>query len=104
MPRTFARPLLENELQIASEFEFESGFEIEVEYFAIFRALAKKNGEALTVKETPLPALYESLKARYGFPLEQASVHVAVNDSYAAWDTVLRAGDRVVFIPPVAGG
>ena len=92
---------MENRLQIASESE---NLEIEVEYFAIFRALAKKNGEALTVERADLPALYESLKSRYGFPLERASVHVAVNDSYAAWDTVLRAGDRVVFSPPVAGG
>ena len=100
-----------DDLQIASEIESEdllapgsTSFEIEVEYFAIFRALAKKNHETLTLEDATLPALYESLKARYGFPLERASVHVAINDAYAAWDAPVRAGDRVVFIPPVAGG
>jgi molybdopterin converting factor small subunit len=78
--------------------------EIEIEYFAIFRALAKKNGESAALEASSLPDLYETLRARYGFPLERASVHVAVNDAYAAWDTELRSGDRVVFIPPVAGG
>jgi molybdopterin converting factor small subunit len=29
---------------------------------------------------------------------------VAVNDEFRDWDTPLAAGDRVVFIPPVAGG
>lgn len=77
---------------------------IEIEYFAIFRALAKKNGEALALEAAGLPALYETLRARYGFPLERGSVHVAVNDAYVGWDAPLRAGDRVVFIPPVAGG
>jgi molybdopterin converting factor small subunit len=29
---------------------------------------------------------------------------VAVNDEFRDWDAVLADGDRVVFIPPVAGG
>jgi molybdopterin synthase sulfur carrier subunit len=29
---------------------------------------------------------------------------VAVNEEFAAWDQPLAGGDRVVFIPPVAGG
>jgi len=29
---------------------------------------------------------------------------VAVNEEFAAWDRELADGDRVVFIPPVAGG
>jgi len=29
---------------------------------------------------------------------------VAVNEEFAAWDRPLADGDRVVFIPPVAGG
>jgi molybdopterin converting factor small subunit len=31
-------------------------------------------------------------------------LRVAVNDEFADWSRPLVAGDRVVFIPPVAGG
>jgi molybdopterin converting factor subunit 1 len=33
-----------------------------------------------------------------------ASLRVAVNGAYAAWDDPVRAGDEVAIIPPVAGG
>ena len=81
---------------------------ITVEYFALFRSLAKKSEESIDFGEvsesSPIPTLYDTLRARYGFPLERASVHVAVNDAYVPWDHVLQSGDRVVFIPPVSGG
>lgn len=32
------------------------------------------------------------------------SVAPAVNQEYAAWGTVLRAGDEVALLPPVSGG
>jgi sulfur-carrier protein len=31
-------------------------------------------------------------------------MRVAVNDEFCEWSQRLNAGDRVVFIPPVAGG
>ena len=81
---------------------------ITIEYFALFRSLAKRTEEPLEFPEDSgipaIPALYESLRVRHGFPLERASVHVAVNDAYVPWDHVLLSGDRVVFIPPVSGG
>jgi molybdopterin converting factor small subunit len=85
-----------------------AGPTILIEYFALFRALAKKTEESLEFPEDSgilsIPLLYDSLRVRYGFPLEQTSVHVAVNDAYVPWDHLLQAGDRVVFIPPVSGG
>jgi sulfur-carrier protein len=51
-----------------------------------------------------LSEVYDRLRARHRFPLERDSVHVAVNDAYVSWDAPLRAGDRLVFIPPVSGG
>jgi molybdopterin converting factor subunit 1 len=81
---------------------------ITVEYFALFRSLAKKNEESLEFPAEsgipPVPALYETLRVRYGFPLERESVHVAVNDTYVSWEHPLQVGDRIVFIPPVSGG
>ena len=86
----------------------EAGPTITIEYFALFRSLAKKSEETVDFDslnaEDAIPALYDTLRARYGFPLERASVHVAVNDAYASWDRKLEPGDRLVFIPPVSGG
>ena len=34
----------------------------------------------------------------------RATLAVAVNEEYAAWDRELQRGDAVTFIPPVSGG
>ena len=39
-----------------------------------------------------------------GLKLDVDTLKVAVNDSYSTMDHPLREGDRVVFIPPLAGG
>ncbi|MBI4931132.1 MAG: MoaD/ThiS family protein [Bacteroidetes bacterium] len=44
------------------------------------------------------------LKNKYHFRLSTGLLKVAVNDEFKAWDTPLNSGDRIVFIPPVAGG
>lgn len=77
---------------------------ITIEYFAVFRAQAKCASEEIAFDGASLVELYERAKVRHGFALTRDSVHVAVNDAYASWDTVLNPGDRVVFIPPVSGG
>ena len=81
-----------------------AGITITVEYFALFRALTRKNEESLLVESASVSNVYRQLCERYGFSLEESSVHVAVNDEYATWDSQLRSGDKVVFIPPVSGG
>ena len=40
-----------------------------------------------------------SLKEYYGLP-----VRFAVNENFVAEETILHDGDRLAFIPPVAGG
>ncbi len=75
-----------------------------VQYFAILREQRGLGQESLeTVAATP-DALYAELRARHGFTLPGDRIRAAVNDTFVAGDTPLRAGDRVVFIPPVAGG
>jgi molybdopterin converting factor subunit 1 len=32
------------------------------------------------------------------------SIRVAINGAYAQWEDVIRSGDEVALIPPVAGG
>lgn len=84
--------------------EIAVGIDIVVEYFALFRSCAKKGEESLTVADPEPAVLYESLRERYRFPLAKHLVHLVVNDEYSPWDKPMRAGDRVVFIPPVSGG
>ena len=84
--------------------ETRTSIDIIVEYFALFRSCARKGEETLIVEDHLPASLYDSLRAKYQFPLDRQQVHLAVNDRYSPWDQPLRQGDRVVFIPPVSGG
>lgn len=75
-----------------------------IEYFAVFRAQAKRASEEIPHDGSSPADIYETLRARHGFALSRDSVHVAINDAYASWDATLHPGDRLVFIPPVSGG
>lgn len=77
---------------------------ITVEYFAVFRAQARRASEEFPHEGATPATIYETVRTRYGFALGRSSVHVAINDAYASWDATLQPGDRLVFIPPVSGG
>ncbi len=74
-------------------------------FFAIYRDLV--GADELEVE---LPAgstvseLAASIKSKDGVSVLPGGVVVAVNMEYASAETVLRNGDEVAFIPPVAGG
>jgi molybdopterin converting factor subunit 1 len=75
-----------------------------VQYFAILREQRGLGQETLETAAATPDALYAELRARHGFTLPGDRIRAAVNDTFVAGDALLRAGDRVVFIPPVAGG
>ena len=77
---------------------------VTVQYFALLREQAGQSAETVRTLAADAAALYEELRGRHRFSLERAALKVAINDDFATWATVLRDGDRVVFIPPVAGG
>ena len=77
---------------------------IHVQYFAILREQRGLAEERLVTSATTPAAVYEELKARHGFTLPANRIRAAINDEFVAMDAPLREGDRVVFIPPVAGG
>lgn len=77
---------------------------ITVQYFAILREQRGISQEQLTTAATTPAALYDELRARHGFTLPGDRIRAAVNDTFVASATALREGDRIVFIPPVAGG
>lgn len=77
---------------------------VAIEYFAILREQRGQKEETLTTAATTPAALYEELRVRHGFTLPGDRVRAAVNGAFVAPGAALREGDRVVFIPPVAGG
>lgn len=77
---------------------------VHIQYFAILREQRGLARESLATAATTAAALYEELRARHGFSLPVDRVRAAINEEFVAWDTPLRDGQTVVFIPPVAGG
>lgn len=79
--------------------------EIRILYFAALREAAGKEGETVALPNGATAAsVYAQLAAQYGFTLPQERLRCAVNHRFAAWETALKAGDILAFIPPVAGG
>ena len=77
---------------------------VQVQYFAILREQRGLTQEKLTTPATTPAALYDELRARHHFTVPGDRVRAAVNDTFVGATDPLRDGDRIVFIPPVAGG
>jgi molybdopterin converting factor subunit 1 len=77
---------------------------IQIRYYAILREQAGKSAETFVTTAATAAALFAELQARYPFTLAPQQLKVAVNAEFCDWQTSLKDGDSVVFIPPVAGG
>jgi len=77
---------------------------VTVQYYALLREQAGRREESLTTAARTPHELYAELSARYPFSLTPQVLRVAINTEFRDWSTPLAEGDRVVFIPPVAGG
>ncbi len=77
---------------------------IHVEYYAILREQRGCHKETLLTQAVTLKQLYEELQKRFGFNLSSHLLRVAVNNEFKNWSTAININDKVVFIPPVAGG
>jgi molybdopterin converting factor subunit 1 len=80
--------------------------QVKVLYFASFREKAGRDEEARQLPEgSRLSELWRSLSREVPhFSAFPTMPPAAINREYAADDTVLRDGDEVAFLPPVAGG
>lgn len=78
--------------------------QIKVKYFASLREQAGTNNELIETQATTGLELFEELKLKHNFTLEQKHIRLAVNEEYADFTRPLTSNDTVVFIPPVAGG
>jgi len=77
---------------------------IRVQYYALLREQAGRSDETLTTSARDARELYAELSQRYPFTLPVEILRVAINAEFGEWSQPLKAGDAVVFIPPVAGG
>jgi len=77
---------------------------LHIQYFAILREQAGVGEESLRIAVADPAALYAELAQRHPFKLRREQLKVAVNAEFSSWDRELHDGDKVVFIPPVAGG
>jgi molybdopterin synthase sulfur carrier subunit len=73
-------------------------------YFASLRDRAGMDVEQVNSLALDARGLYNELRARHGFTMNEDRLRVAVNGAFAAWEQHLHEGDEVVFIPPVSGG
>ncbi len=75
-----------------------------VTYYALLR---EKRGCATEKVETTARTaaeLYDELCGEYGLRLPRNVVKVSINHELQPWDTPLKNGDEVGFLPPVSGG
>ena len=74
--------------------------------FAVLRDITGKSEAELSLRDgTSAADVWQTLRSQY--PRLASYNHpplVAVNETYAKADTLLRDGDELAFIPPVAGG
>ncbi len=73
-------------------------------YFALFREITGKGQESLAGEFQTPEDVFKSLDNLYTLNIDKGILQVAINDSFAGWDTALVDGDTVVFIMPVSGG
>ncbi len=77
---------------------------IRILYFASLREEAGIAEETIEATGISLTELYDLLKRKHRFSLAQENLKVAINNDFVKWSSNFRQGDRIAFIPPVAGG
>jgi sulfur-carrier protein len=80
--------------------------QVKVLFFGRLKDLVGRAEEAADVAAgTPIEELFAQYSARNPeLARYRGSLVASRNQEFAAWDTPLRAGDEVAFLPPVSGG
>lgn len=75
-------------------------------FFSVFRDITGCSEMTLNLPpHSKIQDLVEALSLQFpAFTDWQASLLVAVNQTYAKWDHALASGDEVALMPPVQGG
>jgi molybdopterin converting factor small subunit len=77
---------------------------VHIRYYALLREQRGIEYERIETDAENPAALYDELLARHRFTLPGDRIRAAINDEFSPSDAPLRDGDRVVFLPPMAGG
>ena len=77
---------------------------IHIQYYALLREERGVSRETLLTNAKTVKDLYTELQKKFKFKLSTNLLRVSINDEFAGWETPLKSGDSIVFIPPVAGG
>jgi molybdopterin converting factor subunit 1 len=75
-------------------------------FFAVLRDIAGADHRDLSLPDgTTASDVWQTLRSTYSKLADYVQPPlIAINESYASGDAVLRDGDELAFIPPVAGG
>jgi molybdopterin synthase sulfur carrier subunit len=75
-------------------------------FFAVLRDITGSGERQMDVADGTRPAdIWATLRAEYPQLASYTTPPLAaINEEYAGHDTLLRDGDELAFIPPVAGG
>lgn len=79
--------------------------QLNVRFFALLREQAGCSATELASGAATPAELYAELQQRHaGLVFPAHLLRVSINERYADMNAPLANGDRIVFIPPVAGG
>ncbi len=78
---------------------------VTVKLFAVYRDMLGQTEMTLqAASDESVANLFARLLGDRAAPALRDATLFAVNESYVPADTILNDGDRIAFIPPVAGG
>lgn len=77
---------------------------VTVMYFAQLKQQRGLDEESIETDAGTVAGLYRELRGRHNFTLEFKHIRAARNDAFCDPGTALSDGDRVAYMPPMAGG
>ena len=77
---------------------------VNVQYFAVLREQRGLSEESVQTKEQTAGDLYDEIAQLNSLTFEKSLIRAAINDRFVDMSEQIVDGDKVVFIPPVAGG
>ena len=77
---------------------------LHIEYFALLREERGCRRETVRTNAVSAVDLYRELQTRHVFSTPADRLKVVINNEIRSWNSLLKEGDTVSFIPPVSGG
>ncbi len=77
---------------------------IRIQYYASLREECGCSEESVQTHAQTPRELFEQIRKQHRLEISPATLKIAVNDEFSSWDAALKTNDKIMFIPPVAGG